>query len=118
MNNMNQDIIKNIINILIAIMVIVGVGMGIFFVISKEEGTQTGDSDSTSVVNDIQDEMFDEFISDVSPETAQIITLLNKLQQISLNHSIVERKDFNALNDITVIIPSEPVGTTKPFEAL
>ena len=62
--------------------------------------------------------MFDEFISDVSPETAQIITLLNKLQQISLNHSIVERKDFNALNDITVVIPSEPVGTTKPFEAL
>tara|TARA_B100000745_G_scaffold285763_1_gene221211 strand:- start:406 stop:711 length:306 start_codon:yes stop_codon:yes gene_type:complete len=94
---------KNIINILIGIVVVGGLGFGAFYLFGG--GGEGGPSVTPGV-------------GGISPEAAQLVQLLSTLERIELDHTIVERPDFISLTNIRIAIPTEPVGTTRPFDAL
>lgn len=116
---MKQETIKKIINGLIILMVVVGLGLGVFYTLGRNTGDDTTQDNNTNTpVQTNTPAAQTASLSGISPEATQLIRLLDRLDRIELDHSVVERSDFNALTNIMIAIPPESVGTSQPFDAL
>ena len=86
---------------LLGLAVVVGVG---YFTVAQYVSVAHGQSDLTPVQ-----------VSGTSPDGAQVLALLSRLQSIQLDGSIFQNQNFASLQDWSVSIAPQQVGRTNPY---